>query len=614
MLRHRSATFSESSIAVLILFGLGACSGPTSSRTRHDAADISEGGSGGDNGGAAGDNGGVGGFGGFGGGFGGSGGSSGGGSGGSSGGGSGGSAGGVDAGTDGGSKKKDGGGDGAVDAPSDAGMNDDAVAPTDSAADQATDQAPPATDAGVDVAVDAASDAAPDVAVDMASDSAPDVGPDLAPVDSTGLVGYWKFDETSGTTAMDSSTSMNNGTLTTGATFGGAAFPNATFVNTGSLTLAATGTGHVELGTTRIPNNSAVQTVSMWVNYGAQPATGNQDFVSFVSPTTMCGIQIGLRGANLSVWKWGGAVLASKTAPAPGWHNVVYTFDGTTHSLIVDGGTAVTSTMAAVSCAPTNVEVGAYVNLQGNQAEFFRGNVDDLRIYNRVLSATEVATINAGGDPSVDLTTNLVGYWKLDEGAGTSAADSSPSGNTGTLVGTPTWVAGAKAFSPFAISLNGTTDAVSLGFNQLPAANQNKSVSLWFNYAAAPTTGNHDFFSFTDGAACGLQIGTRTTGLAVWPWGAIPVFLTATAPAVGWHHLVYTYDGTNHVLYIDTVQVATSTTANTQTCTPTNATIGAYRNATTGLHEFFHGEIDDVRVWKDRVLTTADVSALFNGQ
>ncbi len=39
-------------------------------------------------------------------------------------------------------------------------------------------------------------------------------------------------------------------------------------------------------------------------------------------------------------------------------------------------------------------------------------------------------------------TTGLVGYWNFDEQTGTTASDSSGSGNNGTLVNGPTWTAG----------------------------------------------------------------------------------------------------------------------------------------------------------------------------
>lgn len=39
---------------------------------------------------------------------------------------------------------------------------------------------------------------------------------------------------------------------------------------------------------------------------------------------------------------------------------------------------------------------------------------------------------------------DLVGYWKLDEGSGTKAADSSGKGNNGTLMNKPTWIPGVQ--------------------------------------------------------------------------------------------------------------------------------------------------------------------------
>jgi alpha-L-arabinofuranosidase len=44
--------------------------------------------------------------------------------------------------------------------------------------------------------------------------------------------------------------------------------------------------------------------------------------------------------------------------------------------------------------------------------------------------------------PPSGVTAGLVRHWALDEGSGTTAADSSGNAATGTIVGAPTWVAG----------------------------------------------------------------------------------------------------------------------------------------------------------------------------
>ncbi len=50
----------------------------------------------------------------------------------------------------------------------------------------------------------------------------------------------------------------------------------------------------------------------------------------------------------------------------------------------------------------------------------------------------------------------LVGWWKLDEGSGTTAFDSSGNGNDGTLQGAPAWVDDGKFGK--AVKFNGSSD------------------------------------------------------------------------------------------------------------------------------------------------------------
>src|SRR5689334_15626201 len=60
------------------------------------------------------------------------------------------------------------------------------------------DAAPAPTDLGTSAPADAKADRP------VSSDAAPDAGPKPVGVDvTTGLIGFWKFDETSGTTAAD---------------------------------------------------------------------------------------------------------------------------------------------------------------------------------------------------------------------------------------------------------------------------------------------------------------------------------------------------------------------------------------------------------------------------
>ena len=75
------------------------------------------------------------------------------------------------------------------------------------------------------------------------------------------------------------------------------------------------------------------------------------------------------------------------------------------------------------------------------------GNMDDLACFDVQLSDAAVTAMYNSGTPT-DLTSNsgdytsssnLIGYWKFDEGSGTTIADSSTNSNNMTLVNGPTW-------------------------------------------------------------------------------------------------------------------------------------------------------------------------------
>jgi hypothetical protein len=76
---------------------------------------------------------------------------------------------------------------------------------------------------------------------------------------------------------------------------------------------------------------------------------------------------------------------------------------------------------------------------------FLNGILDDVRVYDIARGSADIA-----GDYASELTgseNGLVGYWKFNAGSGTTAVDSSPSNNTGTLSGTGvSWVTTSQRF------------------------------------------------------------------------------------------------------------------------------------------------------------------------
>ncbi|HEX3695547.1 MAG TPA: LamG-like jellyroll fold domain-containing protein, partial [Polyangia bacterium] len=212
--------------------------------------------------------------------------------------------------------------------------------------------------------------------------------------DESGLVGYWKFDEGQGTVIHDASGTGNDGTLTS-TSWTDSTPPAIDFDNHAGVTFNGS-TSYGVLGTTSLPANNASQSISFWFNSGTNAGGTGNDMVTLWNGGSSSVTSVGIVGAGLlGVWKWGPITLVSTSAPSTGaWHHVVYTYKstGTVNTLYVDGVSVSTSTTAPNSATPTAAEIGGF-----NGSNLYTGSIDDLRIYNVTLTATQVANLYAGG-------------------------------------------------------------------------------------------------------------------------------------------------------------------------------------------------------------------------
>ncbi|MEA3227245.1 MAG: LamG-like jellyroll fold domain-containing protein, partial [Planctomycetota bacterium] len=90
----------------------------------------------------------------------------------------------------------------------------------------------------------------------------------------------------------------------------------------------------------------------------------------------------------------------------------------------------------------------------------------------------------------------LVGQWKLDDGAGTTAVDATGNGNDGTLIGDPQWVVG---YFGGALQFSGSTDKVDIPQSADLNPENEFTVSVWANVDPAgsghrsPVTSRDDY-------------------------------------------------------------------------------------------------------------------------
>jgi len=132
-------------------------------------------------------------------------------------------------------------------------------------------------------------------------------------------------------------------------------------------------------------------------------------------------------------------LISSAAVENNGWHHFAFTWDtGDDQSaLYIDGSSVDTGTAAALDGTQSGIDFG---KRRGMAWEQFEGNMNDIALFDDVLTSGEVSTIYNSGDPKDESShDHLVGYWKMEENTGTSVADSSSNSNAITLVNGAAW-------------------------------------------------------------------------------------------------------------------------------------------------------------------------------
>ncbi len=228
-----------------------------------------------------------------------------------------------------------------------------------------------------------------------------------------------------------------------------------------------------------------------------------------------------------------------------------------------------------------------------------------------VLAVGLTGVVNAA-DPS------LVGWWKLDDGSGTTAVDSSGNGNHGTLQDTATFE--AQGYLRGAVRLDGDGDYIDCGSSNVFNVGNAVTLAAWVwadpDFSYPDWSGiimrggpNIDTFALYYNGP-NQQLGFKTTG-APTEWTA-----TATNGASAlfdreWHHVAATYDGQTKTIYLDASVVVTASASGQIESSNGRLLLGAGRDVTPITH-LLVGMIDDARVY-NRALSVAELAGVMEG-
>lgn len=181
-------------------------------------------------------------------------------------------------------------------------------------------------------------------------------------------------------------------------------------------------TSRIEIGSNPVANS--VFTASMWIKRNTFNAVSA--FPRILS-TQNPGLSVEFNEnlGNLSYVNNTGRIDTSTFRPIAKWFFLTAVRTATQIKLY-QNGVLVGTQPAGTSTDTGNLVIG---NLSNLFARAFMGNISDFTLYNKELSQDEINNVMNGVQ-----TTGLLRWFKLDEGTGSVAIDSSPNGINGTIV------------------------------------------------------------------------------------------------------------------------------------------------------------------------------------
>lgn len=220
----------------------------------------------------------------------------------------------------------------------------------------------------------------------------------------TSLVGYWKLDDQAGPTARDVSANGNDGTVNTGPRW-----VNSTYANGAGTAAVTHSSSYDNAGWMVFGGDSNVSfsvgnynpiSISAWF-YITGDGTSNPRIVNL--PYFRLYVTLGdLVGAYADWGTTDGNWQSTTTFTRNAWHHVVVTYDSTSGgapTIYLDNATLTLTQLSGPGSGTYGSTGTGYIGNSPGLGDDFNGSIDDVRIYNVILSAADVDQLYNGNYP-----------------------------------------------------------------------------------------------------------------------------------------------------------------------------------------------------------------------
>ena len=441
-------------------------------------------------------------------------------------------------------------------------------------------------------------------------------------VPTNGLVGYWGFTGN----ANDSSGNGHNGTVN------GASLTTDRFGNANSA-YSFNGTSN----SISVPASTAFTqnpiSYSFWFNkVGSGNPCGSNEVAQAIFSTGSYSqsrdVVLQQGGTNIGILRsipsgCANEFMQSTNYTLNTWNHAVVTYEANLVKVYLNG---VYIGSTPVTCANTTANTTCYIGASNPSIwaciNYFNGKIDDLAIYNRVLSDGEATTLYNGtvavaSCPSLSgtLTNGLVAYYPFCG----NANDASGNSNNGTVNGA-TLTTDRFGNANSAYHFNGNQENIKIQNSILPSTPTSFTISMWLKYEGG-TGSPRDVICDRSMANYSYKyrlIEGQVNNSPTYGWysaSVTPKYSTvnATNLSSNWENIIGVVDIPNNKmkLYRNGLLIGTSTNG-FQYPNETNPTyIGANVGPNGSVDPSFIGVIDDVCVW-NRVMTDQEISTLYS--